>query len=70
MNQNALLATLVGVCAILLIVGFIFSAMITSRISTAARNEAMQHGVVPTPAAMAHAKAPAPSAKPARQAHA
>jgi hypothetical protein len=70
MNQNALLATLVGVCAALLIVGFIVSGMITSRISAAARHEATQHAAVPTPAAIAHAKPPASSAKPGRPTHA
>ena len=70
MKENTLLAILVGVCAALLIVGVIFSATITSRISAAARHEATQHAAAPTPAAMAHAKPPAPSAKPDRPAHA
>jgi hypothetical protein len=70
MNENSLLAALVGVCAILLIVGFVFSAIITTGISAASRHEATQHAAVPTPAALAHAKAPPSSAKPGAPAHA
>jgi hypothetical protein len=67
MNQNALLAALVGVCAVLLIVDLVFfSAIVTSGISAAARHEVTQHAAVPTPAALAHAK----SAKPGAPAHA
>jgi hypothetical protein len=69
MNQNALMGALIGVCAILLIVGFVFSAIITTEISVAARHEATQHTAVPAVAALAHTKPPASSAKPGTPAH-
>jgi hypothetical protein len=70
MNENSLLAALVGVCAILLIVGFVFGAIITTGISAAARHEATQHAAVPTPAALAHAKPPASPTKAGAPTHA
>lgn len=70
MNQNAPLATLIAVCAILLIVGFVCSEISMSWISAAAGHEATQQAAVPTPAAMAHTEPPPSSAKPGAPAHA
>ena len=57
MNTHPRILILLAVCAILLIVGFVFSAHITASITGAAHQEATRHAPVPTP--------PAPTAKPA-----
>lgn len=57
MNERTTLALVLGVCAVLLIIGFVFSARIEIGINHAARVEATQHSQVPVPPALAPAKA-------------
>lgn len=57
MNQRTGNAVVLAVCAVLLIVGLVFSARVTAGIDRAAHQEATQHSAVPTPPALASAKA-------------
>ena len=59
MNERTLTAVVLGVCAVLLIAGFVFSVRITAGISNAAHLEATQQSPVPTPPSLSPAK-PAP----------
>jgi hypothetical protein len=60
MNERTKLSLVLGICAVLLIVGFVFSVRVTQGISHAAHLEATQQSPVPTPPSLAPAKA-APS---------
>jgi len=51
--QSRLTILVIGVCAVLLIVGFAFSFRVEQEISHAAQVEATQQSPVPTPAALA-----------------
>jgi hypothetical protein len=57
MNERTRIALVLGVCAVLLIVGLVFSVRRTVDISHAARLEATQQSPVPTPPSLAPAKA-------------
>lgn len=64
MNQRAVMSLILGVCAVLLVIGFIFSSRITDGIQAAAHREAVDQSPVPTPPALlptraASAKTPA-----------
>ena len=56
MDQKSLTALAIGAAAVLLIVGFMFSARIEQGINHAAYLEATQQSAVPTPPALAPAK--------------
>lgn len=56
MKEQPLVALLLGVCAVLLIAGFVFSVRLTMGITHAAHVEATQQSPVPTPSSMATAK--------------
>ena len=57
MNQRTLMGLIIGTCAVLLLLGFVFSARVTNSIDNAAQQEATQQSPVPTPAALRPAKA-------------
>jgi hypothetical protein len=57
MNEQTRLSLVLGVCAVLLIVGFVVSARLEIGISHAAHVEATQQSPVPVPPALAPAKA-------------
>ena len=48
-GQRSLTMLILGVCAVLLIIGFVFSARVEQAISHAAYQEATQQSPVPTP---------------------
>jgi hypothetical protein len=52
MKQQPLVALALGVCAVLLVVGFVFSVRLTMGITQAAHVEATQQSPVPTPPSM------------------
>lgn len=52
-GQNSLNLLIIAVCAVLLVVGFVFSLRVEHEISRAAYVEATQQSPVPTPAALA-----------------
>jgi hypothetical protein len=52
MKEQSLVALALGVCAVLLVAGFVFSARLTMGISRAAHVEATQQSPVPTPPSM------------------
>jgi hypothetical protein len=56
MNQRSILTLLFGACAVLLLVGFVFSSRIEAAISHAAHVEATQQSPVPTPPGLQPAK--------------
>lgn len=59
MNQRTGIAFVLGFCAVLLVIGLVFSVRLTAGISHAAQQEAAQHSAVPTPPSLLPAK-PAP----------
>jgi hypothetical protein len=60
MNQRTTTAIVLAVCALLLLLGMVFSARVTAGIDQAAHLEATQHAPVATPPSLAPAK-PAPA---------
>jgi hypothetical protein len=56
MNERTGIAVVLGVCAVLLLIGMVFSARLTAGISHAAQQEATQHSPVPTPPALTQSK--------------
>jgi hypothetical protein len=57
MDERNRLSLVLGVCAVLLIIGFVFSVRVTQGITHAAHLEATQQSPVPTPPSLAPAKA-------------
>jgi len=60
MNERTKLTIVLGICAVLLLVGLVFSVRLTAGINAEAQREATQHAPVPTPPALAPSK-PAPA---------
>lgn len=65
MNERVGISVVLGVCAVLLLIGLVFSARLTAGISHAAHMEATEQSPVPTPPALMPAKAPPAKAAPA-----
>ena len=57
MNQRTVLTLILGACAVLLVIGFVFSARVTDEIVQAAHQEATDQSPVPTPPSLLPAKA-------------
>jgi len=62
MNERTKLTIVLGICAVLLLVGLVFSVRLTAGINAEAQRESTQHAPVPTPTppALAPSK-PAPA---------
>lgn len=56
MNQRTTMGLILGVCAVLLVVGLVFSTRVTDGIIRAAHQEAVDQSPVPTPTALLPAK--------------
>ncbi|HUB11945.1 MAG TPA: hypothetical protein VMB34_08310 [Acetobacteraceae bacterium] len=54
-GQNRIVMLVLGICAVLVIVGFVFSVRVEQGITKAAHVEATQQSPVPTPTALAPA---------------
>jgi hypothetical protein len=65
MNERVGITVVLGVCAVLLLIGLIFSARLTARISRAAQVEATEQSPVPMPPALMPPKAAPAKAAPA-----
>ena len=60
MNERTGVTIVLGVCAVLLLIGLVFSDRLTAGINYAAQQEATQQSPVPTPPSLLPAK-PAPA---------
>ena len=65
MNERVGISVVLGVCAVLLLIGLVFSARLTAGSSHAAHMEVTEQSRVPMPPALMPAKAPPAKAAPA-----